>query len=503
MSELNKIQLQSENNNSFPNNNAGAITPAILRNFNTDMIDSLVDEITYGVDSASFDSRIDSLEAFSSSLDTNFASQAEFNSYTQSTNTSISSLQSFSSSQYKTDSASFSSRIIAATNEGQFLLTSSFNAYTQSNDSKWNNLGNQSGSWVSSTITGSSLTTASFNNGTRNLTFTKGDNTTFSVNIPDVSGSSGNFVTTSSFNAYTQSNDSKVDSLISATGSYTLTSSFNTYTSSTNSRLNSIEAKTGSYAVTGSNRFNGNQTITGSLTISSSLSNNIIMNGKLAMSGGNYNTNSFPRITMTGRDTTGADVEQTIVDPFQFKITRSGSAFGDFQTTINANAYALYDNNLGYTLLFSSNQIELQGNYGTFGITQDGLQTFGGEQSPAVYNYDNNGNPYSIFYLQDPNNYTDGRIKFVTPVSITNGLNITSGSNQTTGIVQLNGANPGTVTVSNSLVTANSMIFLTKQTNNHPNGPVGISAKSSGSFTILSDNNGDNDLVAYMIINPA
>jgi len=55
---------------------------------------------------------------------------------------------------------------------------------------------------VNSSITGSSLITASFNNGTRNLTFTKGDASTFAVNIPDVSGSAaintGSFATTGS-----------------------------------------------------------------------------------------------------------------------------------------------------------------------------------------------------------------------------------------------------------------------------------------------------------------
>ena len=78
------------------------------------------------------------------------------------------------------------------------------------------------------------LVTASFDNGTRNLTFTKGDTTQFSVNIPDVSGSgvptgtvSGSaqivglgFLQTSSFNAYTQSNDTKWNTLGGQTGSY-------------------------------------------------------------------------------------------------------------------------------------------------------------------------------------------------------------------------------------------------------------------------------------------
>jgi hypothetical protein len=56
-------------------------------------------------------------------------------------------------------------------------------------------------SYVTETESGSFLITASFNNGTRDLTFTKGDNTTFAVNIPDVSGSTintGSFITTGS-----------------------------------------------------------------------------------------------------------------------------------------------------------------------------------------------------------------------------------------------------------------------------------------------------------------
>jgi phage gp45-like len=72
------------------------------------------------------------------------------------------------------------------------------------------------------------------------------------------------------------------------------------------------------------------------------------------------------------------------------------------------------------------------------------------------------------------------------------------------GTVVLNGANPGTATVSNSLVTANSLIFLTKQTNVHSgNGTVSVTSKGSGTFSITSDHNGDTDTVAYQIINPA
>ena len=83
-------------------------------------------------------------------------------------------------------------------------------------------------------------------------------------------------------------------------------------------------------------------------------------------------------------------------------------------------------------------------------------------------------------------------------------LKLGSGSNQQTGIATLNGGNPGTATISNSLVTANSIILLTKQTNNHPNsGPVNVSSKGSSTFTITSNHNGDTDTVAFMIINPS
>jgi hypothetical protein len=40
MSQLNKQQLGVENQTSFPNNTTGFISPALLRGFNTDVIDS-------------------------------------------------------------------------------------------------------------------------------------------------------------------------------------------------------------------------------------------------------------------------------------------------------------------------------------------------------------------------------------------------------------------------------------------------------------------------------
>jgi len=87
--------------------------------------------------------------------------------------------------------------------------------------------------------------------------------------------------------------------------------------------------------------------------------------------------------------------------------------------------------------------------------------------------------------------------------SITGGLKLQSGSNTPMGTVTLNGGNPGTATISNSLVTSASLIFLTKQTFTHINSRgIAVVSKNTGTFTISSGHNGDTDVVAYMIINP-
>jgi hypothetical protein len=67
MAEITKVALKVDNNNSFPNNNAGAITPAILRAFNVNMIDSMVDEIGYTADSASWNVSISNINAYTAS----------------------------------------------------------------------------------------------------------------------------------------------------------------------------------------------------------------------------------------------------------------------------------------------------------------------------------------------------------------------------------------------------------------------------------------------------
>lgn len=81
-----------------------------------------------------------------------------------------------------------------------------------------------------------------------------------------------------------------------------------------------------------------------------------------------------------------------------------------------------------------------------------------------------------------------------------NGLQVKEGSNAKQGTATLAA---GTVTVSNTSVTANSRIMLTAQDNNTA-GALRVSARTAGtSFVITSSNGADTGVVAYQIFEPA
>ena len=67
MSELSKQALQVENTTSFPNNTTGYITPTLLRTFNSNVIDSTVNQTVYTSNSGSWNISISNLNAFTAS----------------------------------------------------------------------------------------------------------------------------------------------------------------------------------------------------------------------------------------------------------------------------------------------------------------------------------------------------------------------------------------------------------------------------------------------------
>ena len=163
--------------------------------------------------SQSVDIRLDNLELFSSSLNTTYATDAELAGVSSSI---MSTFNQFSSSAYKTDSASFDTRI--TTNSASFATFSS--SYQTESAS------------FQSQIT---INSSSFN--------------TFS----------------SSYKVDSSSFDSRLD-LVEVTASYLNT----TFSTSVDSRLDSEEFKSTTFATTASNTFIGNQTITGSILVSGS-----------------------------------------------------------------------------------------------------------------------------------------------------------------------------------------------------------------------------------------
>jgi len=81
-----------------------------------------------------------------------------------------------------------------------------------------------------------------------------------------------------------------------------------------------------------------------------------------------------------------------------------------------------------------------------------------------------------------------------------NGVTIKEGSNARMGVATLAS---GTVTVSTTQVTANSRIFLTKNSGTST-GALRVSARTAGtSFTITSSDGADTSTVAWMIVEPA
>lgn len=104
MAEISKAALKVENNQSFPDNNTGYITPDKLRGFNVNLIDSTVNQATYSIDIAGIQSDILALEAFTASQQPSFTA---LNSFTASQIVTNNALNGFTqSAQQELDSLS-------------------------------------------------------------------------------------------------------------------------------------------------------------------------------------------------------------------------------------------------------------------------------------------------------------------------------------------------------------------------------------------------------------
>lgn len=220
MSSISKQALLVENNTSFPDNNTGYITPASLRAFNVDMIDSTVNQATYSADLAGLQSDIAALEAFTASQQPSFAA---INAFTASASSSI----------------------------------GLFNQFTQSANAELDSLSAWTGSWNAWTSSINEIRDGGVLQGYSTRLFF-GDLLSASV-VANVDGPiasinvlhDGEKLNTSSFNDYSASTNQSI-----------LEVSASLYAFS-----QSIDLIDNTYATTGSNTFTGQQTIQNNLVI--------------------------------------------------------------------------------------------------------------------------------------------------------------------------------------------------------------------------------------------
>ena len=116
MSTLSKQQLGVANQTSFPNNTTGYISPSLLRGFNTDIIDSTVNQTGYNTDSSSVSAQLVGLNLYTQSLNTNFITSGSLNAATASLSASL------------------------TTTINTKLNTSTFNTYTASTNGRLNTI---------------------------------------------------------------------------------------------------------------------------------------------------------------------------------------------------------------------------------------------------------------------------------------------------------------------------------------------------------------------------
>ena len=237
---------------------------------------------------------------------------------------------------------------------------------------------------------------------------------------------------------------------------------------------NTVNANTTVAAFNGSFMTNGGSIANGEGNVMIGGGANTITNGRdTAMLGSSYSTIN----TLSG----GAESHNVIVGAQSSVISGSRSRFtGVYSSNISSISESIN------SAIIAGNSTSLNDTTSSVALGRDTAYT---------------GSASYTLYTQNIN--ASGSVSVTGSATITGDVKFASGSNTTMGTAVLDGANPGTVTVSNSLVTANSLIFLTKQTLNHTNGYVAISSKGSSTFTITSNHNGDTDVVAYQIINPA
>jgi hypothetical protein len=326
MAILTKAQLEALNQSSFPDQSTEAITPAILRNYNTQTIDTLVDSLDTG----------------------SFTTDVEFNAFTSSTNSSITQLNAATASydakfatigtqsgswggggSVPAGTVSSSAQIV----ELGFQQTSSFNSYTASTNSSITQLNASSASQQIS-INNLNSTTASINS---SITQLNASSASQQISINALNAATSSYVTSAItassvvdiFNTlvdnqftYTKGDGSQQTVTLNSSGGGTIPAG--TVSSSAQILAYNI------FATTGSNTFTGNQNIEAQLTASAlRVENNTYLDGTLTV------TNDT---TMTGDL-----LIQSTSPKLKLRDTSGGGFSSGYDLTIDTGSFIIND----------------------------------------------------------------------------------------------------------------------------------------------------------------
>lgn len=207
--------------------------------------------------------------------------------------------------------------------------------------------------------------------------------------------------------------------------------------------------------------------------------------------GSGYINGTYTNVTMTGGSGSGAKATIQITGNVVIgvTITTSGSGYliGD---VLSASSASIGGTGSGFSVPVLT--LTLNPGLQIYNTTTNTIDIFNGSNWGQLIRTNNLGAIPSIT--------VDGN---VTLKSVGNQFQIKEGTNAAMGVATLSA---GTVVVSNTLVTANSRIFISIQSLGTVTTPkaIGITSRSAGtSFTITSSDNTDTSVVAWQIIEPA
>lgn len=429
MSEISKQALKVDNTQSFPNNSTGYITPALLRAFNDNVIDSTVNQTVYTADSSSWNAQIDALEAFTASQQPSFtalnaftASQltvnSGYNSFTQSANAELDSLSAWTGSWN-----TWTSSINEIRDDGVLQGYSTrffFEGLVSASITQ--NVGGPIAT-IKVEQDGTKLNTSSFNSYTASTAATQSVfSASVATSITTISSSLNAF--TASQTIWNASATSSIQQLLdlssSLSGGYATQGELDTFSASVaadfvpvNYSITSLSSKTGSYATTGSNTFIGKQTIDGN-------QNGIVMTGFesfIDLSGYNSHISMYSGTgsirfytgSADGNGTSNIDTWVNMqVNPANGALAissfPSNNHFVDFDVQQTASLFTAPIKGMSGLLTIGSNTVitgSLATNGGaTFGNNQSQYNNIELKTSNATYP----GNLYNTIYINSDNN---------------------------------------------------------------------------------------------------